>query len=190
MKKITLVAATLFFLATAGFAQTWNWDKAHSQLNFSISHLGIASIAGTFTSVDAKITSSKDDFSDAVVELSADVNSINTSNEQRNTHLKSPDFFDAAKYGTITFKSSSFTKAGDKKYKVEGDLTFHGVTRHVTLEAVYNGTITHPMNKKLVSGWSVTGVIKRSDFGIAPQMPSNFLGDEVWLNASAEFVKD
>jgi polyisoprenoid-binding protein YceI len=190
MKKITIVTATLLLLATASFAQTWTWDKPHSQLNFTISHLGIATIAGTFTSVDAKITATKDDFSDASVTLSADVNSINTNNEQRNTHLKSADFFDAAKYGTLTFKSTSFTKAGDKKYKVEGDLTFHGVTKHVTLDAVYNGTITHPMNKKLVSGWNVTGTIKRSDFGIAPSMPSNFLGDDVALVASAEFVKD
>ncbi len=190
MKKITIVTATLFFLATTGFAQTWTWDKPHSQLNFGISHLGIATIAGTFNTVDAKITSSKDDFSDAVVELTADVNSINTNNEQRNNHLKSADFFDAAKYGTLSFKSSSFTKVADKKYKVEGDLTFHGVTKHVTLDATYNGTITHPMNKKLVAGFSVTGIIKRSDFGIAPSMPSTFLGDDVALNASAEFVKE
>jgi polyisoprenoid-binding protein YceI len=190
MKKITIVTAALFFLATASFAQTWTWDKPHSQLNFAISHLGIATIVGTFTSVDAKITASKDDFSDASVMLTADVSSINTNNEQRNTHLKSPDFFDAAKYGTLTFKSTSFTKAGDKKYRVEGDLTFHGITKHVTLDATWNGTITHPMNKKLVAGFNVTGSIKRSDFGIAPSMPSNFLGDDVALNASAEFVKD
>ena len=190
MKKISIVTAALFFLATTGFAQTWTWDKPHSQLNFSVTHLGIATIAGTFNTVEAKITASKDDFSDASVELTADVNSINTNNEQRNTHLKSEDFFDAAKYGALTFKSTSFTRTGDKKYKVEGDLTFHGVTKHVTLDATYNGTITHPMNKKLVAGFFVTGVIKRSDFGIGPKFPAQFLSDEVTLNASAEFVKD
>jgi polyisoprenoid-binding protein YceI len=190
MKKITLVTATLFFLASAAIAQTWTWDKPHSQLNWNISHLGIATIAGTFNTVDAKITASKDDFSDASVTLTADVNSINTNNEQRNNHLKTADFFDAAKYGTLSFKSTSFTKTGDKTWKVEGDLTLHGVTKHVTLTAVYNGTITHPMSKKLVAGWSVTGVVKRSDFGIAPTFPATFLGDDVMLNASAEFVKD
>jgi polyisoprenoid-binding protein YceI len=190
MKKIAIITATLFFLSTVTFAQTWSWDKAHSQLNWSISHLGISSIAGTFNTVDAKITASKDDFSDASVTLTADVNSINTNNEQRNTHLKSPDFFDAAKYGTLTFTSTSFKKTGDKTFQVEGDLTFHGVTKHVTLNAVYNGTITHPMSKKPVSGWSVTGLIKRADFGIGTKFPGNFLGDDVMLNAVAEFVKD
>jgi polyisoprenoid-binding protein YceI len=190
MKKITIVAAALFFLANAAFAQSWTWDKPHSQLNFNISHLGIATIAGTFNTVDAKVTASKDDFSDAVIELTADVNSINTNNEQRNTHLKTADFFDAAKYPTLTFKSTSFTKTGDKTYKLEGDLTFHGVTKHEVLDVVYNGTITHPMTKKLVAGFKITGIVKRSDFNLAPSFSSNFLGDDVALNASSEFVKD
>jgi polyisoprenoid-binding protein YceI len=190
MKKITIVAAALFLLVNAVSAQTWTWDKPHSQLNFNISHLGIATIAGTFNTVDAKITASKDDFSDAVIELTADVNSINTNNEQRNAHVKTDAFFDAAKYPTLTFKSTSFTRTGDKTYKLEGDLTFHGVTKHVVLDATYNGTITHPMTKKLVAGFKVTGIISRSQFGIGPSFPSNFLGDDVVLNASAEFVKD
>jgi polyisoprenoid-binding protein YceI len=190
MKKIAIIATALFFLATAAFAQTWTWDKPHSQLNWNISHLGISSIAGTFTTVEAKITSSKDDFSDASVTLTADVNSINTNNEQRNNHLKSPDFFDAAKYGTLTFTSTSFKKTGDKTFQVDGDLTFHGVTKHVTLNAVYNGTVANPMSKKPVSGWSITGSVKRSDFGIGTKFPSSFLGDDVALNAAAEFVKD
>jgi polyisoprenoid-binding protein YceI len=190
MKKITIALAALFLFAGTGFAQTWSIDKAHSQLNFGIGHLGIAEIDGTFTSVDAKITSSAPDLSDAVIELTADVNSINTNNEQRNTHLKSPDFFDAAKYGTLSFKSTSFKKVSDKNYRLEGNLTMHGVTKPVVLNVLYNGTITHPMTKKQVAGFKVTGIIKRSDFGIAPSMPSNFLGDEVALNANAEFTKD
>src|SRR5882762_10216290 len=125
MKKIILSAASFLLLATAGFSQTWNWDKAHSQLFFGISHMGINTISGTFSDVTAKITSSKDDFSDAVVELTADINSINTGNEQGNNHLKSPDFFDAAKFGTLTFKSTSFKKLSGKHYEVTGDLSFH-----------------------------------------------------------------
>ena len=190
MKKIILSAAALFLLATAGFSQTWNWDKAHSQLFFGITHMGINDITGTFSDVTAKITSSKDDFSDAVVELTADINSINTGNEQRNTHLKSPDFFDAAKFGSLTFKSTSFSKTSGKNYEVKGDLTFHGVTKPVVLKATFNGTIVNPQSKKTVGGWKVTGTIKRMDFGIATGFPATMLSDDVALTANAEFVKD
>jgi polyisoprenoid-binding protein YceI len=190
MKKITLFAAAFLVFATAGFSQTWNWDKAHSQLNFGIAHMGINEIDGTFSSVEAKLTASKDDLTDAVITLSADVNTINTGNEQRNTHLKSPDFFDAAKFGTLTFKSTSFKQLSGKNYQLTGDLTLHGVTKPVVLNVVFNGTVVNPMSKKTVGGFKVTGTIKRSDFGIATGFPTTMLGDEVALNANAEFVKD
>ncbi|MHA4807113.1 YceI family protein [Flavitalea flava] len=189
-KKIVFLSAAFLLLATAGFSQGWTADKNHSQLNFSIGHMGISEIAGSFTSFDAKITSSKDDLSDAVVELTADVNSINTQNEKRNEHLKSPDFFDAAKYGTLTFKSTSFKKLSGKNYQVTGDLTLHGVTKPVVLNAVFNGTVVNPMSKKTVGGFKVTGTIKRTDFGIATGFPATMLSDEVALNANAEFIKD
>ena len=189
MKKIILSTAALFLLAGSTFAQEWNMDKAHSQVNFGIIHMGINEVGGTFGSVTAKFTASKDDFSDAVIELSADVSSINTGNEQRNNHLKSPDFFDAAKFGTLTFKSTGFKKTGDKSYQLTGDLTLHGVTKSVTLNATFNGTATNPMNKKTSAGFKVTGVIKRSDFGIATGFPAGALSDEVSLVANTEFVK-
>lgn len=188
MKKFSIIAAAFLLLSSAGFAQTWNWDKAHSQLNFGITHMTINEIDGTFGTVSATLTSSKDDFSDAVVELTADVNSINTGVEQRNTHLKSDAFFDAAKFGTLTFKSTSFKNVGGKNYQVTGDLTLHGVTKTVTLNAVLNGTVQN-QQKKTVAGFKVTGSIKRTDFGIAPGFPATALSDDVMLNANAEFVK-
>src|SRR5690348_16534554 len=112
MKKATIIAA-LLITSAATFAQTWTVDKAHSRLGFSITHLSVAELGGTFNSIDAKLTSAKPDFTDATVELTADVNSINTDNEQRDGHLKTPDFFDAAKFPTLTFKSTSFQKMGD-----------------------------------------------------------------------------
>jgi polyisoprenoid-binding protein YceI len=190
MKKIIIASAAFLFTVSTGFAQTWNWDKAHSQLNFGITHMGINEIDGSFTSVTAKMTASKDDLTDAVIELNADVSSINTSNEQRNNQLKGPEFFDAAKYSTLTFKSTSFKKTGDKSYELTGDLTLHGVTKPVTLNVTFNGTVVSPMNKKTVAGFKVTGTIKRSDFGIATSFPPNMLADDVMLNANAEFVKD
>ena len=190
MNKIVIMTAAILLSATASFAQTWTWDKPHSQLNFGITHLTINEIDGTFTSVDASLTASKDDLTDAQIQLTADVNSINTGNDQRNTHLKSADFFDAAQFGTLTFKSTSFQKVGDKNYKLAGSLSFHGVTKPVVLDVVYNGNVVNPMSKKTVAGFKITGTIKRSDFGIAPSFPVAALSDEVKLNANAEFVKN
>lgn len=188
--KTTSFIASLLILSATSFAQTWNVDKAHSRLGYGVSHLGISESEGSFKDYTATITSSKEDFSDAVVAFSANIASINTENEQRDKHLTSPDFFDAEKYPTMTFKSTSFKKVGDKKYKVAGDLTLHGVTKPVTLDAVLNGVIPHPMNKKQVAGFKITGTIKRSDFGVAAGMPATMLGDEVALRANTEFVKD
>lgn len=190
MKKIIAFTFAFLLAGGAGFAQDWTWDKAHSQLNFGITHLTINEIDGTFSTVDAKMTAAKDDLSDAQVTLTADVNSINTGNEQRNTHLKSPDFFNAAQYGTLTFTSTSFEKVDGKNYKLSGNLTLHGVTKPVVLNVVYNGTIVNPMSKKTTAGFKITGIIKRSDFGIAPSFPATALSDEVMLNANAEFVKN
>ncbi|HLZ88613.1 MAG TPA: YceI family protein [Puia sp.] len=189
MKKIILSTAALFLLAGSTFAQEWNMDKAHSQINFGITHMGINEVDGSFGSVTAKFTATKDDFSDAVIELTADINSLNTGNEQRNNHLKSPDFFNAAQFGTLTFKSTSFKKVSDKAYELTGDLTLHGVTKPVTLTATFNGTTTNPMNKKTVAGFRVTGTIKRNDFGIGAGFPTAMLSDEVTLVANTEFVK-
>ncbi|HXB07794.1 MAG TPA: YceI family protein, partial [Puia sp.] len=188
-KKIILSTAALFILAGSTFAQEWNMDKAHSQVNFGITHMGINEIDGVFGSVTAKFTASKDDFSDAVIELNADVNSINTGNEQRNNHLKSDAFFNVAQFGTLTFKSTSFKKVGDKNYQLTGDLTLHGVTKSVTLNATFNGTTTNPMNKKTVAGFKVTGTIKRTDFGIGKDFPPAMLSDDVTLVANTEFIK-
>jgi len=190
MKKITIITTAFILFASAGFAQGWTLDKAHSQLNFGIKHLNISEIDGSFTSVEAKITSSKDDLSDAVIELSADISSISTGNEQRNAHLKSADFFDAAQFSTLTFKSTSFKKLSGKNYRATGELTLHGITKPVVLDVVFNGTTVNPQSKKTIAGFKVIGIIKRSDFGIAASMPSAMLSDEVALNANTEFTKD
>jgi polyisoprenoid-binding protein YceI len=189
MKKIIAISAAFLLFATAGFAQDWTWDKAHSQLNFGITHMGINEIDGTFSTADAKMTASKEDLTDAQITLTAEVGSINTGNEQRNNHLKSDAFFDATKYGTLTFTSTSFTKVDGKNYKLEGNLTLHGVTKPVTLNVTFNGTVTNPMNHKTSAGFKVTGTIKRTDFGIGTGFPTNMLSDEVMLNANVEFVK-
>jgi polyisoprenoid-binding protein YceI len=189
MKKNVLVLIALLVTGST-FAQTWSLDKAHSKLGFSVTHLMISTVDGSFKSVDAKITSSKDDFSDAVIELTAEIASVDTDNEKRDEHLKTEDFFDAAKFPTITFKSKSFKKAGDKKYKLAGDLTLHGVTKAVDLVVVLGGVADHPYTKKKIAGFKISGVIKRSDFGIAPKTASSMVSDEVTIAAATEFTKD
>jgi len=187
MKRITMLTAAVM-IAAATFAQSWTLDKAHAKLGFTITHLMVSDVEGTFKTFDITLISSKEDFSDAVITLTADVNSINTDNDKRDEHLKSPDFFDAAKFPSLTFKSKSFTKVSGKNYKLTGYLTLHGVTKPVTLDVIYNGTITNPMSKKLVSGFKISGTIKRSDFGVGGAM-TGILSDEVTLIGNAEFDK-
>jgi len=193
MKKVILFAAVI---STALFAfkpvavSTWEADSSHSKLGFVITHLMITDIEGSFKNIESKITASKADFSDAVVTLSADVNSVNTENEKRDAHLRGDEFFDAAKFPKLTFKSTSFKKVAGNKYKVAGNLTFHGVTKPVTLDATLKGITVNPMSKKPTAGFKVSGTIKRSDFAFGGKYPSAMLSDEITLNANTEFVKN
>lgn len=187
MKK-TILSALALFASVATFAQNWTVDKAHSKLGFTVTHLMISEVDGGFKTFDAKLTSSKADLSDAVFELTADVKSISTDNERRDGHLKSPDFFDAEKFPTLTFKSTSFTKVEGKKYKLVGNLTMHGVTKSITLDAILNGPVENQRSKKPMIGIKVSGSINRIAFGVGTSGPS--VSDEVELRAAAEFNKD
>lgn len=192
MKKVYMILAVLA-IGLSSFKTippaTWAFDPAHSKLGFAITYLMVSDVEGSFKIKEATITTPKEDFTDATVTLVADVASVSTENEKRDEHLRTPDFFDAAKFPTITFKSTSFKKIGDKKYEVKGDLTMHGVTKPVTLEAV--GTVSfHPYMKKDVAGFKVSGVIKRSDFDISASTPSTMLSDEVNLDANVVFAKN
>jgi polyisoprenoid-binding protein YceI len=189
MKKITFLAALLVASVSSTFAQNWSLDKAHAKLGFTVTHLMLSEVDGNFKNFDVKLTSTKEDFTDAQIELTADVNSINTDNDRRDGHLKGADFFDVAKFGMLTFKSKSLTKVEGKKYKLAGDLTMHGVTKPVTLDVIFNGTAVHPMNKKTVAGFKVSGIINRAAFGVG-SMPAAMVSEEVELRASGEFTKD
>src|SRR6476620_12809015 len=131
MKKLFFIAAA--FTAFTVINDTWTNDDPHSQLGFTVTHLGINDVSGTFNDFDVTVKSSKPDFSDASFELTAKTASIDTRVEARNNHLKSADFFDVAKYPALTFKSTRLKKAGKNKYKLTGDLSLHGITKTVTL---------------------------------------------------------
>ena len=189
--KIILSIAILTILYSFKLIENtiWRYDSAHAKLGFTISHLMVSDVDGSFKKVDATIISSKADFSDAVVEMTAQVNSVSTGNERRDAHLQTPDYFDAAKYPTITFKSTSFKKANsDNTYTVVGNLTMHGITKPITLTAIAK-TVVIPSNNKTIAGFKLTGKLNRKDFGIAESNPAATLGEEVNILVNAEFIK-
>lgn len=190
MKKITLIVSAFALLtAFTTLSDVWKNDPPHSQLGFTVTHLGISDVSGTFNDFDATVASKKADFSDAVFELTAKTASIDTRVAARNNHLKSADFFDAEKYPAITFKSTSIKKKKKNTYKLTGDLTMHGITKQVTMDLMYRGQVENAMNKKQTAGFQVSGTIKRSDFGIGPKFPAAMISDEVRIKADGEFVQ-
>ena len=186
MKKLSTLL--LLFIAGFSFGQTWKNDKNHSKIGFTVTHLMIAEVQGSFKTFDVTITATKDDLSDAVFEVSADVASISTDVEMRDNDLKSPNFFDAAQFPKLTFKSTSFKKVEGNKYTLVGDLTVKDKTKSIVFDAIVNGPIEHPRSKKLMAGVKITGIIKRSDFGIG-SAPSAAISDEVVLTAMGEIAK-
>ncbi|AKD02325.1 YceI family protein [Pontibacter korlensis] len=190
MKKLLVIVFAFFSLsAFTTLNGVWTNDDAHSQLGFTVNHLGIADVSGTFNDFDVKITSAKPDFSDAVVELTAKTASIDTRVGDRDAHLKSPDFFNVEKYPTMDFKSTSVKKAGKNNFKLNGNLTLAGVTKPVTLDMIYNGSVENPMSKKQTAGFQVTGTIKRSDFNLGSSFPAPMISDEVRIKADGEFIQ-
>jgi polyisoprenoid-binding protein YceI len=194
MKKgllIALAAITTGLMSfTAVQMNKWNYDNAHARLGFSVSHMTVSDCDGYFKDVTATISSSKADLTDAVAEMTAKVASVSTDNEKRDGHLQSADFFDAAKYPTITFKSTSFTKTKIANgYIVKGNLTMHGVTKPVSFATIIKQGV-NPMSKKNIAGFKISGKLKRKDFGIGAETPNAIVGEEVTINANAEFIQE
>lgn len=188
-KQSVLLLFSLFILFGSAAAQTtWVHDPMHSKLGFTVTHLGIADVPGYFDDYQVTIVSSKPDFSDAVVELQAQTKSINTQVEQRDKHLRSPDFFDVEKYPELTFKSTAVKKLKDNNYELTGNLTIHGTTKQIKANMLYRGTTANPNAKGApVAGIQITAAIKRSDFGIGPDFPPPMISDEVIIKADGEF---
>ncbi|MEY5047543.1 MAG: hypothetical protein RLZZ175_902 [Bacteroidota bacterium] len=191
MKKI-LISAVALFASAMSYAQDWSFDKSHSSVKFSVTHMMVSETAGQFRKFEGSVKPTSADFQNALIDFTIDVNSIDTDVDQRDAHLKSADFFDAAKYPKITFKSKSFTKVDGKKYKLTGDLTMHGVTKTVTLDVVYNGTIKDPYGFNR-AGFKITGTINRYDFGLkynaAIEAGGTVISEEVEIVCAVEFTK-
>ncbi|MBF9236337.1 polyisoprenoid-binding protein [Hymenobacter sp. BT683] len=178
---------------TATAATTsWVLDPTHSEVQFKIKHLVISTVTGAFKKFQGSMQSDGENFENAQVEFSLDVDSVDTNQEQRDAHLKSEEFFDAAQFPHIKFVSTSFVKESGDTYKLTGNLTMKDVTKPVTLEAEFGGSaVDFYGNHK--AGFEVTGKINRKEFGLTwgavTEAGSIVLGDDVKLFINVQFVK-
>lgn len=190
----SLIFSFLLFTTYLASAQgtVWNLDRSHSSVNFEVDHMVVSETSGQFKDFSMNVKSDKADFTDAVFDITMKVESINTDDEKRDGHLKSGDFFDAAKYPTITFKGRKFQKVKGNVYKVTGDMTMHGVTKTLTLNAKFNGTVKDPWGNTR-AGIKVTGEIDRYAFGLkynsTLEAGGLAVGQMVRINCNIELIK-
>lgn len=171
----------------------WVLDPTHSEVLFKIKHLMITNVTGSFAAFDVTAETDGDDFSNAKITFSANTNSITTNNEQRDGHLKSPDFFDAEKYPQIKFISTKFQSTGnDKSFELTGNLTIKEVTKEVKLAVEFGGIAKDPYGN-IKAGFSISGKINRADFGLtwnaALETGGVVVSEEVRLSSEIQMIK-
>jgi len=143
---------------------TWSIDPMHSEIQFKVKHLVITTVTGRFNDFSG-IINADENFENADINFEINAASISTSNEQRDTHLKSADFFDVEIYPKITFRGDSFRKKDDDEYQLTGDITIKGITLPIALSVEYAGTVTDPWGN-VKAGFEVRGTLKRKNFGL------------------------
>jgi polyisoprenoid-binding protein YceI len=187
MKRLVLATLAIFALPLLAGSSTWTIDPNHTRPSFAVSHLLISTVRGDFSRTKGTIQLDEDDITKSSVEVTIDATSIDTRVEARNKHLNSADFFDTAKFPTITFKSTQVAHAGPGRLKVTGDLTMKGVTKSVVLDVVGpTKPITDPWGGTR-RGLSATVKVSRKAFGISFD-PAG-IGDEVAITIDTEFTK-
>lgn len=169
----------------------WAIDPTHSEIGFKVKHMMFTNVSGKFTTYDATITTEDDDFTKSSIEFSADIASIDTNNTDRDTHLKSADFFDADSYPKLTFVSSSLVKMGND-YELTGELTLHGVTKTIKLETEVSGLLKDPWGNTKVA-LNINGNINRKNWGLtwnaALETGGVLVSEEVKLNIELQLLK-
>lgn len=180
-----------FFISISMVAQsTWNVDKAHAKVNFSTVHNNISNVDGLFNDFEISIVSAEKDFSDAKFSVEIDVNSIDTEIEMRDNHLRSADFFEVEKYPKMTFKSTSIEGTGEENhYQLKGNLTLKGITKPVTMDVWYRGTIENDKGQK-IAGFQITGTINRLNFNVGKKFPDAMVSNEVAIKVDGEFIRE
>lgn len=195
MHRFILSITTIIALAipTAGRASTWDIDPAHTNAQFAIRHFMISTVRGSFTKVSGRVGLDEQDPTKSTIEATIDASSIDTRNEKRDQDLKSPNFFDVAKYPTLTFKSKKIEQAGEGKFKVTGDLTIHGVTKEVVLNVEGSPKpMKDPFGNTRIGGMATTK-INRKDFGLTwsktLETGGVVVGDDVDITIDVELTQ-
>jgi polyisoprenoid-binding protein YceI len=166
-------------------AGAYKLDPDHSKITWSVSHFGFSTYLGQFSTVNASLKLDPKALTATGLDVTVDANSLGTLNPALDKHLKSPDFLDVAKFPTATFHATKVTQTGDRTADIAGDLTLHGVTKPVIVQATFNQAGPNPLVKTYQLGFAGSAKIKRSDFGITSYVPA--ISDEVTLTIEAEF---
>lgn len=177
-----MTAATSTTELTAG---TWGIDPLHSSLGFAVRHLLVGKVRGTFESFSGAITIADDGTPSVTAEIAVD--SLHSGNEQRDAHVKAPDFFDVEQYPTATFVSTGVAPNGDR-YLVDGEFTLKGVTKPVSLDLEFNG-VSPGMGHGEVAGFEASIVLNRNDFGVGVDIPTGMVGEKVTITIEIEGLK-
>jgi polyisoprenoid-binding protein YceI len=171
---------------------TWAIDPTHTEIGFKVKHMMFTNVSGKITSYSATITTDGDEFGNAAIDFTADVNTVSTGNADRDAHLLSPDFFDAAQFPQLTFAATSLVKIDDADFELTGDLTLHGVTKSIKLAAEFGGLMKDPWGN-IKAGFNITGKINRKDFGLtwnaALETGGVLVSNEVRIIAEVQLIK-
>lgn len=170
----------------------WSIDPTHSEIGFKVKHMMFTNVSGKFNSVTASIENEDDNFESSKIIFTAEVESIDTNNQDRDNHLKSADFFDAERFSKLSFVSTEIKKINEGLFVVKGDLTIKDVTKNIELETEYSGLMTDPWGNTK-AGLSITGKINRKDFGLtwnaALETGGVLVGEEIKLISEIQLIK-
>ncbi len=185
---VTFVAALTFAPHAQAQTSTWMMDSAHSQVDFQIRHLGVSNVRGSISGVKGTVVLDDADITKSKIDATLQTSTVNTGNDARDKHLKSPDFFDVDKNPSMNFKSTLIARNGGK-LQMTGDLTLNGVTKPVTLDVDGPSPPQKGMGGKTVSGFSATGTLSRKDFNFGSKYSAPMLGDDIKFTIDVEINK-
>lgn len=188
IRTVLLGAAALALTTSPVLAADYTIDDAHTQANFRVDHLGFSTTWGRFNEESGTVSFDPDNPEDASVSLVIDASSIDTNHAERDDHLRSPDFFNTAEFGEITFESTGVEVTGENTAAITGDLTMLGVTKSVTLDAIFNSIGTYPWDESTeVIGFSASGVLDRTEFGMMYGVGG--IGTEIQIDIDVEATR-
>jgi polyisoprenoid-binding protein YceI len=170
----------------------WNIDPTHSEIQFKVKHLVISTVTGYFRSFNGTLKTEGEDFEGADVTFEADIDSIDTNNNDRDTHLKSDDFFNAEEFPKLKFESTSFKNTGGDSYELTGNMTIRDTTKEITLDVTHGGTVEDPYGQTK-AGFEINGSLNRKEFGLkwnaVTEAGSVVVGDEVKLHMNVQVTE-